>query len=178
MDSSHECGAMAFKEGTRQRTLSMEQWCALSRDGAVPAMTVPLEGNSMRPLIRKRLDPVVIAPVWRDLKVGDVVLFVDERQRYVVHRIWKMKQGLVRTLGDNCRYPEPWFSRDRVLGMAMSYKRNGRTHRLDTRRSRIWGRVWMLTYPARLLAVRTLDLITGRFADQRSDKGEATCDVR
>lgn len=174
--SAHTGEEAARRAGVR--TLTMEQWCALARDGSVPAMTVPLEGDSMRPLIRKGRDPVTIVPVRRDLMVGDVVLFVDDGGRYVVHRVWRLGQSIVQTLGDNSRYPEPWFSRERVLGMAVSFRRNGRTHRLDTRRARAWGRVWMATHPVRLRAALVADAIAGRSGKPNTDEGEGARDGR
>lgn len=171
-------GDKEFAECLHVRALTMEQWCALARDGFAPAVTVPLEGTSMLPLIRKGIDPVVIAPVQRDLKVGDVVLFVDERQRYVVHRVWKLEQNLVQTLGDNCHYPEPWFPRERVLGMAVSYKRGRRNHRLDTRGSRAWGRMWMALYPARRLAMSIAAVVLGWIDGLRRKEGEGARDER
>ena len=98
------------------RTIPMEQWCALARENVAPPVTICLEGESMRPLIRKGRDPVTIVPVRGELKKGDVVLFTLGDGRYVVHRVWRLREGLVRTLGDNCVNPEPWFPRTQVLG--------------------------------------------------------------
>ena len=57
------------------RTIPMEQWCALARENVAPPVTICLEGESMRPLIRKGRDPVTIVPVRGEMKKGDVVLF-------------------------------------------------------------------------------------------------------
>ena len=131
------------------RTIPMETWCELARQGAAPPVTICLEGDSMRPLIRRGLDPVTIVPVSRELKTGDVVLFTLGGGRYVVHRVWKLKPMQVQTLGDNCWNPEPWFPREQVLGQVVKYVRNGRTHQLDTPQARAWGRIWMALYPIR-----------------------------
>lgn len=87
------------------RTIPMEQWCALARENVAPPVTICLEGESMRPLIRKGRDPVTIVPVRGELKKGDVVLFTLGDGRYVVHRVWRLREGLARTLGDNCVNP-------------------------------------------------------------------------
>lgn len=88
------------------RTIPMEQWCALARENVAPPVTICLEGESMRPLIRKGRDPVTIVPVRGELKKGDVVLFTLGDGRYVVHRVWRLREGLARTLGDNCVNPD------------------------------------------------------------------------
>ena len=137
-------------QATQTRSIPMEAWCALAREGAAPPVTICLEGDSMRPLIRRGRDPVTIVPLSRELKKGDVVLFTLRDGRYVVHRVWKLKPGWVRTFGDNCWNPEPWFSEELVLGQVMRFVRNGRTVRLDTPVARAWGRVWMFSHPIRL----------------------------
>lgn len=129
------------------RTIPMEQWCALARENVAPPVTICLEGESMRPLIRKGRDPVTIVPVRGELKKGDVVLFTLGDGRYVVHRVWRLREGLARTLGDNCVNPEPWFPRAQVLGQVVRFSRNGHAFRLDTPAARAFGRVWMALFP-------------------------------
>ena len=143
------------------RTIPMETWCELARQGTAPPVTICLEGDSMRPLIRRGLDPVTIVPLSRELKKGDVVLFTLGGGRYVVHRVWKLKPEQVQTLGDNCWNPDPWFPREQVLGQVVKYVRNGRTHQLDTPRARAWGRAWMAIHPIRLCYKR-LRALAGR----------------
>ena len=142
---------------TKTRSIPMEQWCALAREGAAPPVTICLEGDSMRPLIRRGKDPVTIVPLRRELMKGDVVLF-RLGERYVVHRVWQLKDGLVRTFGDNCWNPEPWFPGEQVLGQVVRYVRGGRTHRLDTPAARAWGRMWMAIHPIRLCYKRLRSL--------------------
>lgn len=142
---------------TKTRSIPMEQWCALAREGAAPPVTICLEGDSMRPLIRRGKDPVTIVPLSRGIMKGDVVLF-RLGERYVVHRVWQLKEGLVRTFGDNCWNPEPWFPEEQVLGQVVRYVRNGRTHRLDTPAARAWGRLWMAIHPIRLCYKRLRSL--------------------
>ena len=131
------------------RTIPMEQWCALARENVAPPVTICLEGESMRPLIRKGRDPVTIVPVRGEMKKGDVVLFTLGDGRYVVHRVWRLREGLARTLGDNCVNPEPWFPRAQVLGQVVRFSRNGHAFRLDTPAARAFGRVWMALFPIR-----------------------------
>lgn len=145
---------------TMTRSISMETWCRLAREGAAPPVTICLEGDSMRPLIRRGRDPVTIIPLSRRLKKGDVVLFTLG-ERYIVHRVWKLKPGWVRTFGDNCWNPEPWFPEQQVLGQVVRYVRNGRTVRLDTPFARGWGRMWLAVHPIRRVYMK-LRALAGR----------------
>lgn len=143
---------------TQTRSIPMEAWCAMAREGAAPSVTICLEGESMRPLIRKGKDPVTIVPLSRELRKGDVVLFTLGKGRYVVHRVWKLKPGWVQTFGDNCWNPEPWFPQEQVLGQVVKFSRNGKTCRLDTPAARAWGRCWLALWPLRRLYRRARSL--------------------
>ena len=143
-----------MKDGSNQsaekRQLSIAQWRALAEHGTVIPMRIPLEGDSMRPLIRRGRDPVTIVPLSRALKRGDVVLFENPPGRYVVHRVRRLKDGRVQTLGDNCWNPDPWMDEKQVLGQALQAERNGRRIPLDNRAARAFGRLWMACHPLRL----------------------------
>ncbi|MDO4371401.1 MAG: S24/S26 family peptidase, partial [Clostridia bacterium] len=60
---------------SQTREIPIRQWCEMARQGAAPPVTIPLEGDSMRPLIRRGCDPVTIVPIYGELRIGDVVLF-------------------------------------------------------------------------------------------------------
>lgn len=134
---------------TETRSITMDSWCALAREGAAPPVTICLEGESMRPLIRRGRDPVTIVPLRRALLKGDVVLF-RLGERYIVHRVFEIGDGMVRTFGDNCLNPEPWFPQEQVLGQVVCFSRGGKTCRLDTPAARAWGRAWMAVHPVRV----------------------------
>ena len=142
------------------RAIPMETWCELAKEGSAPPVTICLEGDSMRPLIRRGKDPVTIIPLARPLEKGDVVLF-HLGERYIVHRVWKLEDGRVRTFGDNCWNPDPWIPENQVLGLVVKYARDGRGHRLDTPQARAWGRAWMAIHPIRLCYKR-LRALAGR----------------
>lgn len=143
-----------MKDGSNQSAekwqLSIAQWRALAEHGTVIPMRIPLEGDSMRPLIRRGRDPVTIVPLPRALKRGDVVLFENPPGRYVVHRVRRLKDGRVQTLGDNCWNPDPWMDEKQVLGQALQAERNGRRIPLDNRAARAFGRLWMACHPLRM----------------------------
>ena len=140
----------ASNQAAEKRQMSIAQWRALAGEGTVIPMRIPLEGDSMRPLIRRGRDPVTIVPLSRALKRGDVVLFENPPGRYVVHRVRRLKDGRVQTLGDNCWNPDPWMPEKQVLGQALQAERNGRRIPLDNRAARAFGRLWMACHPLRM----------------------------
>ena len=134
---------------TETRLLTIPQWHELAQNGTVLPMRIPLDGDSMRPLIRRRSDRVSIVPLTRPLLRGDVVLFEHPAGRYVVHRIYRMRDDSVQTLGDHCWKPDPWIPQSCALGLAVLLERNGRRIRLDHPAARLLGRVWMAGLPLR-----------------------------
>lgn len=134
---------------TQKRTLSVEGWHTLSREGTDIPIQICLAGESMRPLIRKGKDPVTILPLRRPPKRGDVVLFADSRGRYVVHRVWKVGQGIVITLGDHCDAPDAPLTQEQIWGLVTEVRRKGRRIPLDNAVGRLLGRLWMDLLPLR-----------------------------
>ncbi len=137
----------SFREETR--CISIAQWHALAQSGTVLPMRIPLDGDSMRPLIRRNRDLVSIIPLPRSIKRGDVVLFEYPAGRYVVHRVRRTEKDRVQTLGDHCWNPDPWMPQDSVLGLVTEAERNGRRIPLSTPFARGLGRIWMAGLPLR-----------------------------
>lgn len=131
------------------RRMSIAQWHALAKDGPAPPMCVPLEGDSMRPLIRRGRDRVTIVPLTRPLKRGDVVLFESPPGRYVVHRVYRLRDGFVQTLGDHCWNPDAWIPERQVLGQAVQAERGRMKIPLDSTVARVFGRICMALLPGR-----------------------------
>ena len=139
----------AYAAPNATRSLNIGLWHELGKSGSPVPVTITLAGDSMRPLIRRGRDRVTIVPMEGKLRIGDVVLFRGGPERYVVHRVWKMRDGMVQTFGDNCYYPDAWIPVSEVWGRVIRFERFGRSWRLDTALSRGWGRLWMAAYPAR-----------------------------
>ncbi len=132
-----------------ERQVSIAQWHALVQCGTVLPMCIPLEGDSMRPLIRRCRDQVFFVPLTRPLKIGDVVLFETPTGTYVAHRVRRIKDRYVQTLGDHCWNPDPRVPLTDVLGVAVMVERGGRRIPLDSPLARALGRVWMAGLPLR-----------------------------
>ena len=133
----------------QNRSISIHQWLLLARTSSAPPVTITLAGDSMRPLIRRHRDRVTIIPVDRPLRRGDIVLIRTQSSLYVVHRIWKKKNGLVRTLGDWCINPEPWMPEEQILGRVVKLQRGSKSMPTDSFPLRIFCSIWTAAYPLR-----------------------------
>ena len=147
--------------------LSVEEWCRLAKEGVEIPITTRLRWISMEPTIRVNKDPVTFVPivesarsqvlssdevqpeaggfVHRELIPGDVVLFERADGAYVCHRVYKILDGgkTVITWGDNAEYPDAPVPRSSVMGLAISYERNGKRIVLDCDEQRRKGLEWL-----------------------------------
>jgi len=73
-------------------------------------------GNSMWPLIRDGIDTIEVRPVRGSLSAGDVVLFRDAQDKYVLHRIIEVKDGIYLLRGDNTYAPD-LVPKERIIGI-------------------------------------------------------------
>lgn len=124
-------------------SLSIPEWHRMAMEGTAPPVRIQLNGGSMFPLIRMNRDYVTIAPPNRELVPGDIVLFSEaEINRYVVHRVWKIKDGNVMTWGDNCLQPDGWFPREAIWGQVVLIERGKREIKPDPEKGLRWAGFW------------------------------------
>ena len=125
------------------RTLTIREWYQLTLEGNAPPVRITLNGYSMNPLIRGYRDYVTVAGLEGELRPGDIVLFFDaENGRYVMHRIWELKDGMALTWGDNCDQPDGWIRLRAIRGKIVLIERGKRKIRPDPARGRRWAAFW------------------------------------
>ena len=110
-----------------KQTLTIPEWHAMAQSGTELPMRILIHGGSMYPLIRMDRDYVTIMPLKESIRVGDIVMFSDpQKERYVLHRVWRIEESRVLTWGDNCRHPDPWLPMDAIWGRAVLIERGKR----------------------------------------------------
>ena len=124
---------------------SVDKWCQIVNEGISIPLTTYLDGVSMEPLIRYLKDQVTIVPVSRKLFLGDVVLFRRSDGEYVLHRLYRVfeSENKVQTWGDNCVRPDPIMPLSSVVGIAVSFNKNGKQYNLDSDEQRKKGLSWL-----------------------------------
>ncbi len=92
-------------------------------------VAVKTRGRSMRPMLRQGRDVVIIERVNRELKVGDVPLYHNNRknQPFILHRILKVLPDMYLIRGDNT-YEIEHVKKDRVIGVMKCFYREGKYH--------------------------------------------------
>lgn len=125
------------------RSLSIPEWHQLALTGIAPPVRILLNGGSMNPLIRWNKDYVTIVPLDRELVLGDIVLFAEsEAGRFVVHRVWDIRDGRVLTWGDNCEKPDGWLPLHAIWGRVVLIERGRRKISPDPERGLRWAKFW------------------------------------
>ena len=79
-------------------------------------------GFSMYPLIREREDILHIISSTT-YKRGDIVLYLSSNDKYVLHRIIKIKKDKYILAGDYNYFKDQPISRDQILGILVSIKK-------------------------------------------------------
>ena len=95
----------------------------LDKDGELFFTNV---GYSMYPLIREREDILHIVKS-SNYKKGDIVLFKNKEEHYVLHRILKIKKDKIITAGDYNYFKDQPINREQVLGLLISIKKKDGT---------------------------------------------------
>ncbi len=164
-----------YPDNPRYRSLSVQEWHRLALEGSAPPVRIRLQGNSMAPLIRRDRDYVTIVPPEGTPAAGDLVLFSDPgADRYVVHRVWEVKDGKVLTWGDNCPKPDGWLPAPSVWGKVCLIERGGRKITPDPVKGMRWAAFWHRAgAPVRLCGrygralARRVKGLKGRFRERR-----------
>ena len=83
-------------------------------------------GNSMCPFLCNQRDSVTLRRVGDEpLKKGDIVLLKTENG-YLLHRITRLKKGILQTTGDHNCYRDEYASTECVVGRVVRFKRKGK----------------------------------------------------
>ena len=104
------------------------------------------EGGSMEPLISTG-DLVLVEKPTGSVKRGDVVLY-KRGDRYVLHRVLRLREGLFEIVGDNT-FTIELVPETEILGVMRGLTHRGKEVDLDAWRYRIYARLWGGNLPLR-----------------------------
>lgn len=88
-------------------------------------------GNSMLPTINPETDKIILSPVNRRLKKGDICFYLREENKPVTHRIYKIKKDRYCMKGDNQYWLEKDVPEENIIAVATKIIRNGKEIPLD-----------------------------------------------
>ena len=110
-------------------------------------------GISMLPLLRQRRDLIEIRKKQGRCKKYDVVLYKRE-DKYILHRIIKVREHDYVILGDNCVGREYGITDDMILGVMTRVVRDGKDIYPTDWRYKLYYHLWVDFFPIRVLIMR------------------------
>lgn len=126
----------------------------LLQDGYDAEFTVV--GNSMWPFLVHKRDRVTVRKVdGCFLKKGDIVLLKAD-DGYLLHRITRLKKGMIQTTGDSNCYRDVFVSDENILGRVVCFTRKGKQVSCDNILYRFISCIWRILFPFRPLLLRIL----------------------
>lgn len=135
--------------------LGIEEWITASK-GEDERLKIPITlhstSGSMDPFIRKDVDAAVVIPCdTNEIQVGDIVLInTDGRGAGVLlHRLYKVGNGKIITLGDNMLALDSAFGYDKLLGRVISITGPGKNIDCNCKWRRLQGKIIAHSYRIR-----------------------------
>lgn len=106
-------------------------------------------GTSMMPLLKNRVDSVVLTKIKAPLKKGDIILYKRKNGKYILHRILKILDGEYFLIGDNQTDIEKGIFEENIIAVVISFNRKGKSHRVNERLYKLYHFIWLRIIPLR-----------------------------
>lgn len=127
---------------------------------------VPLtiRGNSMAPFLVDTRDTILISPVAKELKRGDMAIFQRINGQYVMHRIRYIHNGKYYFIGDAQTVTEGPIDREQIFGVITAVCRKGKWLSPGAFWWEFFARVWLAVIPARRMIQKCYRFVSKLFA--------------
>ncbi len=107
-------------------------------------VSVTVTGNSMMPLFAHERDSVVLEKAFV-YKPRDIVLYLRDNEKPVLHRIVAKKEGSYSMCGDNQEVAEYPILEEQILGRVCEFERKGKKVSVDNFVYRLYSFIWCLS---------------------------------
>ena len=106
-------------------------------------------GYSMYPLIVPERDEVIISPLKKKIRRGDVLLFRRKSGKLVLHRVIKVKESKLYFVGDNQTEIEGPIDPSQVLGIMSSFIHKKTKYSVSNPLYCLSWQIWLIMLPLR-----------------------------
>ena len=118
------------------------------------SVKIKTEGGSMVPFITGGRDTVELIAPGSSLKRGDIVLIRRDSGKYVLHRLYKIKEDGYYILGDGEDFVEGPFSLEQIVAKSRFYYKNGKRKDNDSPDMKIKYTIWFWLRPVRGILIK------------------------
>ena len=119
----------------------------LVEEGRLVSVTVA--GNSMSPFLADKRDRVFFQKPARPLKKGDIVFYQRTDSRYIMHRIYKIKQDKYYMTGDAQTEIEGPLKKEQIFALVTQCERKGKQIKPGDFWWDFFEKVWIRVVPLR-----------------------------
>ncbi|MCC3869643.1 signal peptidase I [Terrisporobacter mayombei] len=109
-----------------------------------------VKGRSMLPFIGDNRDQVVLDKKdFSNLKVGDIILFKNKYNNYILHRIYSISQEGYLTIGDGNLHFDGYVKKDEIIGVVIKIIRKNKEIDCNSKYWKSIFYIWMKLLPLR-----------------------------
>ena len=112
------------------------------------SVTFSPRGTSMLPMLRQKIDSVVLSPLPPRLKKYDLPLYRRDDGKYVLHRVIGVGESYT-CIGDNQFLLEPGVKHEQVLALVTAFYRGDRKWKVSSPTYRAYCVIWHYSRPLR-----------------------------
>ena len=121
--------------------------CELLRQGQ-RGVAIPVAGGSMVPFLHDG-DTVQLELPDTPLKRGDIVLYTRPSGRYILHRIYRVREGKYDLIGDGQLVIELGIGQEQILATVCAVRRKGKLLRKGNLCWEFYEHIWLALVPWR-----------------------------
>lgn len=126
--------------------------------------TVPLiiSGTSMLPFLCHGRDTVYLLRIMQPPKKGDMILYRRQNGAYVLHRVYRQRNGTYDMVGDGQVAIESGIRPDQLLAAVTAVRRKGKLLHKGSFLWEFFEHIWLALLPLRPAAIRLYSWMTAR----------------
>ncbi len=150
---------MDIRVKTLPSEVLMEDYRRLLQDKDIQTLPLLVSGNSMAPFLTNGKDVVYLSRLKRQARRGDVLLYQRDNGDYVLHRVYRVHDGLMTMIGDGQIRPEPGIRQDQVMAIVTAADRKGKRQQRGCFWWFFFEKVWIRMVPFRRIIFRIYEKV-------------------
>lgn len=126
----------------------------------VESVPLIISGNSMAPFLAHGRDTVYLSRLAQMPKRGDMVLYRRDCGQYILHRVYRQREGVYEMIGDGQLVIESGIRADQLIAVVRTVRRKGKLLRKGNFCWEFFARVWLALVPVRPVITRAHRFMT------------------
>lgn len=132
----------------------LEEYRQLLSDPHIEALPLVISGSSMTPFLVPGRDTVFLSRLNAPVKRGQMLLYQRDNGAYVLHRVYKVRNGAFTMVGDAQTVLEPGIRPDQVIAVVSQVTRKGKMLLPGSFCWAFFEKIWIRMVPLRPIARR------------------------